>query len=163
MKFLGLAAVCVVALVGTGGPEAHGQTGEGLLRGVTELDPFVLPLDGDSETCGIKDANVRDVLNEAMAEAPFGLGGRDHVLFVRLSSLPKQGECFSSIDLGVYWEGRVALPGNPDGIRARVKLWEKGTILISPRSQHWNEVAGILQHLVENLKSAWLADNKGSG
>ncbi len=142
---------------------APAQTQEDLLRGVTRLDPFVLPLDKDSATCGIRDSDVRQVLNDAAADAPFSLEGREYVLFVRLSSLPKQGECFSSIDLGVYWEGSVALPGNPGGIRAKVKLWENGTIVISPRSQHWQEVAGILKHLVGNLISTWRADNGGSG
>jgi len=163
MKSLRFLAVLIAVLAGTSLVEVQAQTEEGLLRGVKRLDPFVLPLDKDSETCGIKDSLVRQVLNEAAAGAPFSLDGREYVLFVRLSSLPKQGECFSSIDLGVYWEGSVALPGEPGGIRAKVKLWENGTILISPRGQHWREVAAILKHLVGNLKSAWQADNGGSG
>lgn len=142
---------------------ASAQSGEGLLRGVTRLDPFVLPLDKDSETCGITDGGVREVLAEAAKGAPFGLNGREYTLFVRLSSLPKQGDCFSSIDLGVYWEGGVALPGNPRKTRAKVKLWESGTIIISPRSAHWPEVTKILKHLVDNLIATWRADNRRSG
>ena len=163
MRVLRFAVVSIAALVGTGICGVHAQTQEGLLRGVTSLDPLVLPLDRDSDTCGIQEDRVRQVLNVAAADAPFRLDGDEYVLFVRLSSLPKQGECFSSIDLGVYWEGRVGLPANPDGIRAKVKLWENGTIVISPGSQHWPEVASILRHLVGNLISTWRADNIGAG
>ncbi|MDH3230423.1 MAG: hypothetical protein OEN55_11580 [Alphaproteobacteria bacterium] len=163
MTFLRFAAVFVAALVGTAIFGVQAQADEGLLRGVKRVDPFVLPLDKDSATCGIEDSLVKQVLTEAAADAPFSLDGREYVLFVRLSSLPKQGECFSSIDLGVYWEGRVTLPGNTSAARAKVKLWENGTILISPRSQHWREVAAILKHLVGNLESAWRTDNSGSG
>lgn len=163
MKFLGLPVVLVVVLLGAGGSDADAQSDDGLLRGVMRLDPFILPLDKDSATCGIDEGRIRQVLGEATADAPFALDGRDYVLFVRLSSLPKHGDCFSSIDLGVYWEGSVALPDGPESARAKVKLWENGTILISPNGQHWHEVAGILRHLVGNLVSAWHADNDKQG
>jgi len=163
MKFMGFAAVLAVALVGAGSLDANAQSGDGLLRGVTGVEPFILPLDKDSATCGIDEGGIRQVLGEATTDAPFALDGREYVLFVRLSSLPKQGDCFSSIDLGVYWEGDVPLPDSPDGIRAKVKLWENGTILISPNGQHWHEVSGILKHLVGNLISSWRADNGKHG
>ena len=163
MKLFKIAAIAVAILAATGIARSQAQTPEGLLRGVAQMDPFVLPLDKDSETCGIKEDLVRQVLSEATTAAPFSLDGREYVLFVRLSSLPKQGDCFSSIDLGVYWEGNVNLPGDPNQTRAKVKLWETGTILISSRNQHWREVAAILKLLVGNLISAWRADNGGSG
>ncbi len=163
MKLTRIAGTLLVLLGPAGVTPAGAQTDEGLLRGVTRLDPFVLPLDKDSETCGITDGGVREVLAEAAKGAPFGLNGREYTLFVRLSSLPKQGDCFSSIDLGVYWEGGVALPGNPRKTRAKVKLWESGTIIISPRSAHWPEVTKILKHLVDNLIATWRADNRRSG
>lgn len=163
MKCLGLAAVLAVVLLGSGSLDAAAQSGDGLLRGVTGVDPFILPLDKDSATCGIDEDRIRKALDEATAGAPFAMKGSDFVLFVRLSSLPKHGDCFSSIDLGVYWEGKVALPDSPDGVRAKVKLWENGTILISPNKIHWHEVSGILKHLVGNLISTWRADNDKHG
>lgn len=163
MTWTRVARTAAVLLAASGVASERALSDDGLLQGVTRLDPFILPLDKDSATCGIDEGRIRQVLGEATAEAPFGLNGRDYVLFVRLSSLPKQGDCFSSIDLGVYWEGDVSLPASPDGIRAKVKLWETGTILISPSGQHWQEVADILRHLVGNLISAWRADNDKQG
>jgi len=158
-RIAGIAAV----VAATGISSVPARSDDGLLRGVTRLDPFILPLDKDSATCGIDESRVRQVLDTATAEAPFGLDGRDYVLFVRLSSLPKHGDCFSSIDLGVYWEGDISLPEGPQGVRGKVKLWENGTILITPNGQHWNEVAGILEHLVGNLIAAWRVDNDKHG
>jgi len=158
-----IAGVAVMMMAVTGVCPARAQSGEGLLSGVTGVEPFILPLDKDSAACGIDEGRIRQALNEATTDAPFALNGRDYVLFVRLSSLPKQGDCFSSIDLGVYWEGDVPLPASPDGIRGKVKLWENGTILISPNNQHWQEVSDILKHLVANLISTWQADNGKHG
>lgn len=163
MTIRGYIAFCAGLLAGFGNCTAQAQAEHGLLRGVERLEPYVLPLDKDSETCGIKADDVRQLLNEAASEAPFSLDGTDYVLFVRLSSLPKHGDCFSSIDLGVYWEGDVALPESTGATRAKVKLWENGTILISPRKRHWQETAGIIRHLLRNLEAAWLLDNGGSG
>lgn len=162
-KLTRIAGVTMALLAGTVLSPANAQSNDRLLRGVTGVDPFILPLDKDSETCGLDAAHVRRVLNEATTDAPFRLDGRDYVLFVRLSSLPKRGDCFSSIDIGVYWEGDVPLPGSPRGVRAKIKLWEKGTILISPNSLHRREVSGILKYLVANLIAAWKEDNGTSG
>lgn len=163
MRLARIAGIAALLLAASGVIPVRAQSDEGLLRGVTRLDPFILPLDKDSETCGINESRIRQVLEKAAAEAPFGLDGRDYVLFVRLSSLPKKGDCFSSIDLGVYWEGDISLPESPESVRAKVKLWENGTILISPNNLHWREVAGILEHLVGNLIASWRADNDKHG
>jgi hypothetical protein len=63
MKVLRFLAVSIAALVGTSISGAQAPTEEGLLRGVARLDPFVLPLDKDSETCGINEGRVRQVLS----------------------------------------------------------------------------------------------------
>lgn len=165
MKVSGITGTFAAMLICLGAAPAAGQTEGGLLYGVEHLDLFVLPLDRDSETCGVTEKKVRAVIDRAFAETakPLRLDGRGHVLFVRLSSLPKGNDCFTSIDMGVYWQGRVSLPGHPDGTRAKVKLWENGTIMVSLRRDHWLEVAGILEHLVRGLSSAWRADNGGAG
>jgi len=165
MKFNGITVILATALLCLGAGRAGAQTEGGLLYGVERLDMFVMPLDADSETCGVTETKIKATVGKAVAEigAPLSLDGRDYVLFVRLSSLPKGGDCFSSIDLGVYWEGSVPLPDYPDGSRAKVKLWENGTIVISSRRDHWLEVAGILEHLARGLASAWRADNGGAG
>ncbi|UCH74760.1 MAG: hypothetical protein JSU82_02580 [Rhodospirillales bacterium] len=163
MKLTQMAALFGAFLAGIAMPCGGASSDEGLLRGITHLDPHVLPLDRDSAACGIDAKRVDQALREAMAQAPFGTDRGDYVLFVRLSSLPKHGDCFSSIDLGVYWEGGVPLPDSPAGVRAKVKLWENGTIIVTPTRLHWREVDGILKLLVGNLISAWRADNSKAG
>jgi hypothetical protein len=165
MKVTRITVMIAAALLCLGASRATAQTEGGLLNGVERLNLFVMPLDTDSETCGITEMKIRTVIGEAIADTakPLSLDGRDYVLFVRLSSLPKGKDCFSSVDLGVHWEGRVRLPEYPDGSRAKVKLWENGTIVISLRKDHWLEVASILEHLVRGLASAWHADNGGAG
>lgn len=165
MKLTRITAMIAAALLGLGVPRAAAQGQGGLLYGIEHLDLFVMPLDADSETCGVTETKIRTAIATAVADAakPLSLDGRDYVLFVRLSSLPKGKDCFSSIDLGVHWEGSIPLPEYPAGSRAKVKLWENGTIVISSRKDHWLEVSGILEHLVRGLASAWRADNGGAG
>lgn len=142
---------------------AAAQMQEGLLHGVKRLSLFVLPLDNDSAACGIVESRIRQAVTEASEQAPLSLDGKEYVLFVRTSSLPREDECFSSIDLGVYWQGKVTLPEFPDGNGARVRLWENGTIVISTRKRHWDEVEIILKRLFRGMVSAWRADNDGAG
>lgn len=147
---------------GLGITAAFGQTTAGVLRKVEQMSLDIAPLDEDSETCGITRGRITDSIRDMTADAPFKLGGDRYILTVRMSSIPKDGECFSSVDIGVYYRGALALPGRPEG-EGKAVLWENGTILISPRSQHWPEVENIMKHLMRGLVADWRSDNLGSG
>lgn len=155
-------AILIAAVAMLGMHSARAETDAGALRDVENLFLEIAPLDEDSGLCGITRNRIAQSVRREVAETPLKLDGVRHILLIRVSSLPKDGECFSSIDLGAYYKGKLALPDRPDG-QGKVVLWENGTIVISPRSQHWTEVENILQHLMRGFVADWRGDNAGSG
>lgn len=156
----GASVAALAAMLGL--PAAQAQADAAALRDVNNLFLEIAPLDQDNELCGITRKRVTQTVRREVADTPLKLGGTSHILLVRISSLPKSGECFSSIDLGAYYKGKVTLPGGHDG-HGKLVLWENGTIVIAPRSQHWTEVENILQHLMRGFVADWRGDNAGSG
>lgn len=151
-----------LAFFGPGLSVAFADAAPGSLRQVERMSLDIAPLDEDSAACGVTRGRITASVREFVAKAPFKMDGEKYILLVRISSLPKDGDCFSSVDLGVYYKGRIALPASQDGLGKAV-LWENGTILISPRSQHWPEVENIMDHLIRGLIAEWDGDNAGSG
>ena len=138
---------------------ATAQTVHGTLRKVNNLEIAVEPLDADSQFCGISGADLVDAVRNGSQKAGFKLDGHDYSFYVRISSLPRDSDCFSSIDVEVRYVGKLPLPAYPDGNRVRAVLWSNGTIIISPRNQHGREVAAVLTLLVEGMAEDWIQDN----
>lgn len=138
---------------------AGAQTVHGTLRDVTNLEIAVEPLDSDAKSCGISETTLADAVRDGSENAGYNLDGYDYSLYVRISSLPRESDCFSSIDVEVRYVGKVPLPAYPGGNRVRAVLWSNGTIIISPRNQHGREVTEILRHLMQGMTEDWVQDN----
>jgi hypothetical protein len=139
--------------------DASAQTIHGTLRAVINIEIAVEPLDADARACGISEAKLDDAVRKGSKEAGFNLDGHDYSFYVRVSSLPRDSDCFSSIDVEVRYVGKLPLPAYPNGSRVRAVLWSNGTIIISARNQHGREVAALLTSLVEGMSEDWIQDN----
>ncbi|MEN8261810.1 MAG: hypothetical protein ABFS02_14795, partial [Pseudomonadota bacterium] len=115
---------------------ASAQTIHGTLRDVTNLEIALEPLDSDARACGVRKSDLTEAVNKGAESAGFALNGYDYALYLRVSSLPRETDCFSSIDVDVRYVGKLPLPAYPKGNRVRAVLWSNGTIIISPRNQH---------------------------
>ena len=165
-----LKTACVVAIFGftpgvAGGLSA--QTLNGTLRDVNNLEIAIEPLDSDARDCGIGETKLIEAITEGAEGAGFTLGGYDYALFrsydyalyLRISSLPRASDCFSSIDIEVRYVGKLALPAYPNGNRARAVLWSNGIVIFSARNQHGREVTAVVTQLVQSLAADWSQDN----
>jgi hypothetical protein len=131
----------------------------GTLRDVENLELAIEPLDRDAQACGIDRSAIVDAVKAGSKDAGFKLDGYDYALYLRISSLPKETDCFSSIDVEVRYVGKLPIPAYPQGNRVRTVLWSNGTIIISPRNQHGREVSDVVTYLVKGLSTDWLKDN----
>lgn len=138
---------------------ASAQTVHGTLRDVTNLEIAVEPLDSDARACGQRMTDLTEAVKKGAEKAGFALDGYDYALYLRISSLPRQTDCFSSIDIEVRYVGNLPLPAYPNGNRVRAVLWSNGTIIISPRNQHGREVAAVVTLLVKGMVEDWIHDN----
>jgi hypothetical protein len=160
MKFLKIYTTAVIfglALCAANGASA--QTIYGTLRGGTNFEIAVEPLDADARACGVSEARLAEAVRNGSEKAGFNLDGYDYSIYVRISSLPRGSDCFSSIDVEVRYVGKLPLPEYPNGNRVRAVLWSNGTIIISPRNQHRREVASVITLLVKGLAEDWIQDN----
>jgi len=153
------AGILVVGMALGAASESRAQTIHGTLRDVINLEMAVEPLDADARACGISEAKLTDAVRNGSRSAGYNLDGYDYSLYVRISSLPRETDCFSSIDVEVRYAGKLPLPAYPNGNRVRAVLWSNGTIIISPRNQHGQEVAAVLTHLVSGMAEDWIQDN----
>ena len=138
---------------------ASAQTVHGTLRDVTNLEIAVEPLDSDARACGQRMSDLTEAVKKGAEKAGFTLDGYDYALYLRISSLPRESDCFSSIDVEVRYVGKLPLPAYPNGNRVRAVLWSNGTIIISPRNQHGREVAAVVTLLVKGMVEDWIQDN----
>lgn len=138
---------------------ASAQTIHGTLRDVSDLQFMVEPLDLDAQTCGISELKLDDAVKAGAKGAGFALDGYDYELYLRISSLPQGSDCYSSIDIEVRYIGKLLLPAYPKGNIVRAVLWSGGTIIVSPRNQHGNEVSAVVTGLVRGLVADWIKDN----
>lgn len=153
-------SVLVVLALALGAAKgAAAQTLYGTLRDVLNLEIAVEPLDQDARACGISEAKLTDAIRQGAEDAGFGLQGYDYALYLRISSLPRASDCFSSIDIEVRYVGKLPLPAYPEGNLVRTVLWSNGTIIISPRNVHGREIASVVVHLVKGLVADWTRDN----
>lgn len=149
----------LAGLAVTGAAGASAQTIYGTLRDVVNLELAIEPLDRDAQACGIDRGAIVEAVKAGSKDAGFNLEGYDYALYLRISSLPKETDCFSSIDVEVRYVGKLPIPAYPQGNRVRTVLWSNGTIIISPRNQHGREVADVVTYLVRGLSTDWLKDN----
>lgn len=155
-----IAAALLALLAAPAG--AGAQTIDNSLRGVTSMDVLIEKLDSDSAACGIsEDALTRSVTQGAQGAA-FTLDGYDYTLYVRVNTLPRNGDCFSSVDMEAYYYGAVAMPNFPKGNNAEIVLWESSTIVVSPQGQHGGDVNEIVRGFTRMLAADWIKDNSGS-
>lgn len=143
-------------------PEAGAQTIDNSLRGVTKLDVLVEQLDGDSAACGITESGLERAVDRGAKGAGFTLDGYDYTLYVRVNTLPRNGDCFSSVDMEAYYYGEIVMPNFPRGNHAEIVLWESSTILISAKGQHGADVSEIVTDFTQMLAKDWLKDNSDS-
>lgn len=154
---LGVLAIFAVALIAPAGAAA--QTLHGTLRDVSSLEVAIEPLDQDARSCGVSEASLIDSVRGGAENAGFKLDGFDYALYLRISSLPRESDCFSSVDIEVRYLGKLPLPAYPNGNLVRTVLWSNGTIIISPRNVHGREIAAVVTHLVKGLAEDWTRDN----
>lgn len=160
MNFLGKTwALAVIAAVLIAPAAGVAQTLHGTLRDVQNLEIAVEPLDGDAQACGVNETNLSEAVRAGAEHAGFKLDGYDYALYLRISSLPRESDCFSSIDIEVRYLGKLPLPAYPKGNLVRTVLWSNGTIIISPRNVHGREIASVVTHLVKGLVEDWTRDN----
>lgn len=154
-------AAALLALVAAA-PMAGAQTIDHSLRGVTKLDVLIEQLDSDSDACGITESGLERAVAKGARGAGFTLDGYDYTLYVRVNTLPRNGDCFSSVDMEAYYYGEVVMPNFPQGNNAEIVLWESSTIVISPKGQHGADISGIVADFTRMLADDWNKDNSGS-
>jgi hypothetical protein len=155
-KLFAIANFGLVLFVANG---AGAQTVHGTLRDVTNLEIAVEPLDSDARACGVRKSDLTEAVKKGAERAGFAMNGYDYALYLRISSLPRETDCFSSIDVDVRYVGKLPLPAYPKGNHVRAVLWSNGTIIISPRNQHGREVAAVVKLLVKGMADDWIQDN----
>lgn len=154
-------AVALVALLAV--PAGAGaQTIDHSLRGVTSMDVLIEQLDSDSAACGISEDSLTRSVTQGAHGAGFSLNGYDYTLYVRVNTLPKNGDCFSSVDMEAYYYGAVVMPNFPKGNNAEIVLWESSTIVISPQGDHGGDVNEIVLGFTRMMAADWIKDNSGS-
>lgn len=154
-----ISAITIFGLALCVANSASAQTVHGTLRDVTNLEIAVEPLDSDARSCGVRESDLTEAVKKGAEEAGFTLDGYDYALYLRISSLPRETDCFSSIDVDVRYVGKLPLPAYPNGNRVRAVLWSNGTIIISARNQHGREVAAVVTLLVRGMAEDWIQDN----
>lgn len=154
-----MSAITISGLALCGANGASAQTVHGTLRGVTKMEIAIEPLDADARTCGQRMSDLTKAVKKGAEKAGFTMDGYDYALYLRVSSLPRESDCFSSIDIDVRYVGKMPLPAYPSGNRVRAVLWSNGTIIISPRNQHGLEVASVVTRLVKGMVEDWIRDN----
>lgn len=153
-------AILISLALGLGAAnDAAAQTLHGTLREVLNIEVAVEPLDKDARACGINEASLTEAIRQGAEGAGFKLEGYDYALYLRISSLPRETDCFSSVDVEVRYVGKLPLPAYPKGNLVRAVLWSNGTIIISPRNVHGQEIASVVAHLVKGLVADWTRDN----
>lgn len=152
-------AITVVGLALGVANDATAQTAHGTLRGVTNLEIAVEPLDKDARACGLRMPDLVEAVKKGVGNVGFSLDGYDYALYLRISSLPRETDCFSSIDVEVRYVGKLPLPAYPNGAHVRAVLWSNGTIIISPSNKHGPEVVSVVTFLVKGMVEDWIQDN----
>ncbi len=138
---------------------AAAQTIDGSLKHVMSFELLIEELDADSATCGITEGRLIKAVKAVTRGAEFNLKGNDYTLYVRVSTLPQDGSCFSAIDMEAYYYGELPLPNYPKGNHAEVVLWENGTILITEQGDHGKEISDTIKALTADLVEDWELDN----
>ena len=153
-------AAFVVALVTVAGSQGAGaQTLHGSLKGVRVLDPLIEQLDADNATCGIALDGLYAAIQAGVKDAGFKIGDSDYTLYLRVSTLPQRGDCFSSVDMKVYSYAKLVTPNYPKGNQAKLSLWDNGTILVSARNRHAGDVGDLVTGFLRDLAHDWKQDN----
>lgn len=138
---------------------AGAQTVDGSLKGVKKFELLIEKLDEDSATCGITESGLTKAAKKAVKRAPFKLGGEEYSLYIRTTTLPLDGKCFSSVIIQAYFYGQIVLPSYPKGNYAEVTLWENSTISITEERTHGRRINGLVTEMIESLASDWKKDN----
>lgn len=157
--FKNFCAVAIAGLVFCTANNVSAQTRHGTLRDVASLNVALEPLDADAHGCGVSELELNDAVQAGAVNAGFTLDGYDYELYLRVSSMPEESLCFSSVDMEVRYNGKLKLPAYPLGNTVRAVLWSNGNIVISPRSQHGGDIAAVVTNLVRGLIADWIKDN----
>lgn len=157
-KFL-VTAIAGLWLAAWGVGSAGAQTVDKSLKGVGNFELLIEELDDDSATCGITKRGIARAVKKGAKGAPFKIGGENYNLYVNVLTLPRDGNCFSSVRIQAYYYGEVVLPNYPKGNFAEVALWENGTITITGKSEHGKDVNKWVTELTRKLVEDWEQDN----
>jgi hypothetical protein len=156
LKILILTSLAAVIL---GSAAVSAQTANGALKGMENPGLQIETLDNDSAACNITKARLVRAVKDGTVDTPFEFNGYNYNLYIRISSLFRAGECFSSVDVAAYYQGRLPMPAYPGGAYSKVVLWERGTVLVSRRELHGREVSIIVENLMRSLVIDWKRDN----
>ncbi len=159
MKNLSIMAgfALAVAVVAPAGSPA--QTANGGLKGITNFGLQIERLDADSAACNITETVIVKAVRAGSKGTPFKYNGYNYVLSVSVSTLFRGVECFSSVDVAAYYQGRVVMPEYPKGAYSKVVLWQDGTVVISHRKTNGGEIARIIEEMTRGMVEDWRRDN----
>lgn len=159
MKNLSILAGLALAAAVLVPAAAHAQTANGGLKGITNFGLQIERLDADSAACNITETVIVKAVRAGSKGTPFKYNGYNYVLKVSVSTLFRGLECFSSVDISAYYQGRVVLPEYPKGAYSKVVLWEEGTVVISHRKTNGGEIAKIIENMTRAMVEDWKRDN----
>lgn len=157
-KFL-VGAIAGLWLAGSSVGTAGAQTVDGSLRGADKFNLLIGDLDKNSAACGITGPGLTKAANKGVKRAPFTLGGEEYDLYVQVTSMRKDGECFSSVAVQAYYYGEITLPAYPEGNNAEVMLWKDGKLAITAERAHGANVSKLVTQLIQKLVADWKKDN----
>lgn len=153
------AVPALLLCVAAGLPPGDAAAAERPLAGVRDFTVMIEHLDEDSAACGITGEALAEAIESETAGAPRGAGGKGVTLYLRVSTLPKDGNCFSSVDIEAYYFGVLGRSDRRAGAEAKVELWSNGTILVTRRGEHAPEVGAVIRQLVRGFMQDWRRDN----
>ncbi len=159
MKILGISAGIALSIAILAPIAAHAQTASGGLKGIKNFGLQIERLDADSAACNVTETMIVKAVRAGSKGTPFKYNGYNYVFSVSVSTLFRGVECFSSVDVAAYYQGRVVMPEYPKGAYSKVVLWQDGTVVISHRKTNGGEIAKIIEDMTRGMVEDWKRDN----
>jgi S1-C subfamily serine protease len=146
-----------------GSAEAHAQTLNHVLRGLSKVSIVIEDLDAQDKECGLTKDAIRAAVMYPLSSSQIAVDPSAEVaLYVRTGTLSfrANGVCFSSLDLQAFTFQNVTLAFSGNEGRAVIQLWQSGGVASSSLGSHARRITGFVEAKVKKFITDWNLDNK---
>jgi S1-C subfamily serine protease len=143
--------------------QAHAQTLNHLLQGLSRVDLVIDDLDEQDKECGLTKSAVRTAVMYPLSSSRIEVDqSADVVLYVAIGTLSFRADrlCVSHVKLQVLSVQSVMLSFSDLQTRAEVELWHSGGMLSSDRDSHARRITGSIEQRLKKFITDWNLDNK---